>query len=649
MTKQSVQFHEFNILMGNKIYLPNVTGMLQAFAETIPSVVSAYRFAPFLFVRNDPAKIMEQWPKDLSVLAFSSSMWNHELNLFLALEARSVFPESLIVFGGPHVQTSPEEFLTKHSFVDVVVIGEGEVTFSEILTTFSERGKDFSNVPGLVYRSAKGLPLRTENRGMVDINTLPSPYLDGLYDEILKNQNGIEYQIILETNRGCPFHCSFCYWGNGITRVRNFDMKRILSEIDWLSQNRIPYVFGADANFGMFPRDLTIAKKFVDVKSSTGWPGSFRVCYGKNAVDRVFETAQLLDGSDLTKGVTVSFQSLDPKTLRLVGRKNIKLEAYRQLLRQYRQADIRVYTELILGLPGETYESFSSGLEEIFQAGMHDQVSIFFCQALPGTEITDPDYIQEHQIETCRIELVEIHSLRRQPGEVVEYEDIIVSTASMSVNDWRKMATLSWAAQSLHGLKLGFFVALYLFDKFGLKYTELFEYLIKKAENSSDFPEIFQELQFFKKYLNGIFEGHPQCVFLPEFGEISWQIEEATFLRLNYRLAEFYSELERIVRDLCLEKDLGCDLDELHEVFVYQRAIIASFDSQETRVEFSRNIPEYFEGFRRDRPVEITHSEQILLVKPVSFTNKVEFAQMVIWFGRRDSRTVRESSWIPLE
>lgn len=647
--KLAVQLHEFNILIGDRVYLPNVSGMIQAYAEAQSEIASVYRFEPFLFIRGNPTKIMDRWSKDLSVLAFSSSMWNHELNLFLAREARATFPDSLIVFGGPHVQTLPEQFLVKYPFIDVVVIGEGEVTFAEILTTFSRKGKNLAEVPGIVYRSEVG-PVRTEKRGMTDINILPSPYLSGLYDEVLKNRESGEYQVILETNRGCPFHCSFCFWGNGITRVRHFDLARIGAEIDWLAENHIPYVFGADANFGMFPRDLEIARKFTEVKSATGWPESFRVCYGKNAVDRVFETARLLDQAGLSKGATISFQSTDPHTLELVGRKNISVSAYRELLKQYRQADIKVYTELILGLPGETCASFTHGLEEVFQAGMYDQVSIFLCQALPGTEITDPNYIKEHQIETRRIELVEFHAQGRKPEEVPEFEDIIVSTSSMSVEDWQKMATLSWVAQMVHGLKLGFFVALYLFDRFGLKYTELFEYLIKKAEDPDRFPIAFQELQFFRGHLEGILnEGRPQCVFLAEegFGGISWQIEEAIFLRLNHQLGGFYSEFERMTMELCLEKGFDFDQDELGEVFAYQLAKIAIFDHQDERkVAFSRTIPEYFDGLLMDHQSEINISQQTLLVRPRRYDSKADFAKRAIWFGRRYSQTVEESSWV---
>ena len=182
---RKVYLHEFNILMAGRVYLPNVSGMLRAYAEDQAQIKENYQFMPFLFVREQPRKIIDAW-ENPSVVAFSSSMWNHQLNLALAKSARALFPEVLIVFGGPHVPQSTEEFLEKNPFIDVVVRGEGEVTFSEVLISFLE-GRDFSRVNGVVYRDSRsGKCIRTPDRGRVDVNQFPSPYLAGFYDELLR-------------------------------------------------------------------------------------------------------------------------------------------------------------------------------------------------------------------------------------------------------------------------------------------------------------------------------------------------------------------------------------------------------------------------------------------------------------------------------
>ncbi len=644
--RRNVYFHEFNIPMGDRIYLPNVSGMLRAYAETIPAVKEKYCFEPFLFVRQGPQKIAEAWDRP-SVMAFSSSMWNHQLNLELARLARERFPDTLIVFGGPHVPTRTEALLEQYPFVDVAVRGEGEVTFGKLLEAFIQ-GRDFSEVTGLVFRHpTTGELVRTPDRELVDINRLPSPYLEGYYDQFIDDPNGVEFQVIVETNRGCPFHCSFCSWGNGIIKVRTFNLERLRGEIEWVARKGIKYVFGADANFGMLPRDHQIAELFAEVKQRTGFPNSFRVCFGKNATDRVYNVAKLLDRHELTKGVTLSFQSTDPHTLATIGRSNIKLETYRELLRRYRQDNMRVYTELILGLPGETYHSFKSGIEEVFQAGLYDQVGIFLCEVLPNTEMDDPAYNAKHGIQTRRIELAETHAVRRASDEVTEFEDIVVGTSAMPTADWKKAATLAWMAQTMHGLKLGFFAALYLFQRHGIRYTELFEYLIACGADKGRYPVLAGEICRFGEYLDGLLSGKPQCVFMDEFGQISWQIEEATFLRLSDKLPQFYAELASIIGDFLREQGKVVDQGELSAVVSYQYARMATLDpAKPVMWEFERSVPEYFDNLLHDLPARIELRQQALRIQRTDYHgDKQEFARRVIWFGRRDCRAIEPVTW----
>lgn len=604
-----------------------------------------YGFLPFDFIRRPPAEIAAAWDK-VDVLAFSSSMWNHQLNLALAKRARQLFPQSLIVFGGPHVPTDSLQFLVDEPVVDVAINGEGETAFAELLQVFT-RSRDFSTVNGVVFRHpVTGQPTKTPERTLVDLNLLPSPYLAGLYDEILNQDNGREHQVILETDRGCPFHCAFCAWGNAITKVRLFDLDRIKREVEWLSDHRISYVFGANANFGMLPRDLEIAEMFVAAKKARTYPKTFRVCYGKNAEDRVFNTARILEASELTKGVTVSFQSTDPTTLVNIGRKNISLTTYRNLLQRYRREKMSIYTELILGLAGETRESFTRGLEEVFQAGLRDQVGIFFCEVLPNTDMDRPEYRRQHGIETRLIELTEPHASPRASGEVTEYEEIVVATSAMPLADWRWSATLGWLAQTLHGLKLGFFPLVYLFEEFGIKYTDLLIFLVEQGRANPQTPIIARELVYYDRYLDDVLSGRAQCVFLSDFGQISWQIEETTFLRLAACLPAFYEELLALCRELLVVRGESFDPQILREVIEYQAARVAGLDgTREADYRFSFNLPEYFEAWLDDRKIPIKPESQGLTVDRAIYADKPSFARQVIWYGRRDSRAIEKASW----
>src|SRR3989344_2761185 len=161
--KKQVYLHEFNIIMGNKIYLPNASGMLRAFSETRGKIVSNYEFMPFVFIRDRPEVLAAQWDRP-AVLAFSSSIWNHQLNLVLAEKARAMFPDALIVFGGPHSPQTAEGFLREHPFIDLVVIKEGEAIFADILIAFLKT-RDFSDIHGVAFlHPDTGAYVRTPDR-----------------------------------------------------------------------------------------------------------------------------------------------------------------------------------------------------------------------------------------------------------------------------------------------------------------------------------------------------------------------------------------------------------------------------------------------------------------------------------------------------
>ena len=130
-----VYLNEFNIVMGNTTYLPLVSGLLRAFAETKEKIINNYQFMPFLFHIDNPRTILSNYDNP-SIAAFSESMWNEQLCLKVAADLKIYWPNCLIVFGGPQVPHHPEQYFTKHPFIDVTVRGEGEEQFANILERF---------------------------------------------------------------------------------------------------------------------------------------------------------------------------------------------------------------------------------------------------------------------------------------------------------------------------------------------------------------------------------------------------------------------------------------------------------------------------------------------------------------------------------
>lgn len=473
---RKVYFNEYNIPMNKTVYLPLVSGILSAYAKTFPSIVNNYQFIKPLYKRDLPDVILSQY-KDPDVACFSVCLWNFELSKEVARLVKSKYPNCIIIFGGPSAPTG-----RKIDNVDHIINGEGEKKFVNILL----------NIIG-----EPSIEVKQEQ----DLDVFPSPYSSGEYDELIKDD--MEFQAIVETNRGCPFLCTYCYWGMaGLNkRFRFHGIEHIRNEAEWIGRNRIKYVFCADSNFGMFKRDVEIAQIYADVKAKYGYPEKFRVCYGKNAQESIYQTAKILSKAGLAKAITLSKQTDNPDVLDNVKRTNISSKVYNELQQRYMTDGIPTYVEIILGLPGETVRSFQNGIQEAIK--IKTQLFIYHCSVLPNTEMDRAEYREKFGIKTARVPMAEIHCSPRPKGFIQEYEEIIIGTNTMSVDEWIECAVYAWTIQ--------------------LKYSLGFN-----GEGGEYIPEFF-------RIAKEITEGKPRGQLDPMFGNIYWEPEELAYLRATYK------------------------------------------------------------------------------------------------------------------
>lgn len=532
----NVYFNEYNVRMGQMSYLPLVSGLLRAAAETSATVRWNYQFKPFIYAVDPAQKILANYDEPPAVAAFSVSMWNEQLSLTIAREIKRKWPDCLIVFGGAQVPHHASLYMAKHPFIDACVRGEGEDPFTEILERFVST-RDFSGIAGVTWAGGENEDERKFER---DLDRHPSPYLEGLFDDIV---DGELFQAIVETNRGCPFKCTFCYWGHGgLTRkYKYFGIDRVKAELDWCAAHGIKYVFNADSNFGMHKRDKEIADYLVDLKRRTGYPEKFRTCFGKNTDDKIFEIGALLHANDLEKGITLARQSNDPTVLENIKRSNISMDTYRNLQTQFNALNIPIYSELIIGLPGETKETWTRGIDELLRAGLKNQLFAYFAQILPNTDMADPAYRERFGIESRFIELNEIHGSIRDTGLVTEYEEIVIATDSMSTGDWRDIAVFSWMTMLMHSLKLGFFVMDWLFDERGVPHIDFIAHMAA-ASGAGPIAEL---VFWFHDKLDDMLAGQGRgCI---AAGDIYWDVEEAAFIRAMLEPDAFYDDMARLV------------------------------------------------------------------------------------------------------
>jgi radical SAM superfamily enzyme YgiQ (UPF0313 family) len=651
-----VQLHEHNIRLGKSCYLPLATGLLRAYAERDPLIKEHYTFSPFLYHIDSVANILKAYEQPVDVAAFSTAVWNEQLNLAVAAEVKQRWPDCLIIFGGLQVPDQAMDYLTHYKFIDIAIRRAGEVPFANVLRRYAS-SREFEDIPQITWRERAGAPIYAvaDEKFVKDLDDLPSPALDGLFDYLLPlNGVDVDFSYVLETNRGCMYRCSFCEYGLGQHKLSYYEMDRVFGEIEWAGRNKIGYLLGADANFAILPRDMEIAKYLVATKKKYGYPDKFRVNYAKNTGDKVYNVGLLLHEADMTKSITLARQSNDAQVLKNIQRENIKMSTYQELQTRFNDVGVPTYSEFIVGLPGETYEGWKRGLDDCVAAGMKNQLLVYPLMALPNTDMGREWYQKQHGIQTRRLEAAEVHGTRRAPDMVAEYETIVVETSTMSLEEWRQTVMFSWIFGALHGLKLGYFIMIYLLDRYGIKPSELVQFIMDEALHDNAGPLWRREFQEYNKTLDGVLEqGQPMATILPEFGDIYWSGEEASFLRLTddlEALDSFYLEdmTSLLIRLLDLrQKKLGgkageWELDEVCDVLDYQNLRVPTRQlNLVDRLSFGYNLHTYFESAFTSKPRPLQAYRQRVKIKPVDYHGDRQlFAREVVVIGRKSNKVL---------
>ena len=383
---------QINNSFSGQNYLPYSAACLQSYAAKNLADPGRFEFLSMIYKRMPIREVVDRLAA-ADIVGFSSYVWNAQISLETARRLKSRKPDMLIVFGGPHVPDKPEAFLRANRFIDVVVHNEGERTFTRLLEAFP--ANDLSGINGISHIGRDGKFYATPPAERFrDLEELPSPFLNGVLAGLVRANPQEEWIGLWETNRGCPFQCTFCDWGSATAaKVTKFEFDRLKAELDWFAANKVKYIFVCDANFGIQKRDVEIAEYVAEVRRRTGYPHGFSVQNTKNATERAYQSQKILADAKLNKGVALSMQSVDPTTLKNIKRDNISLDTYFELARRFTADNVETYSDLILALPGETYESFCNGVDKLICRGQHNRIQFNNLSILPNAEMGNPRQI----------------------------------------------------------------------------------------------------------------------------------------------------------------------------------------------------------------------------------------------------------------
>lgn len=629
---------QINNSFSGQNYLPYSIGILQAYALKTLQNPSNYEFLLPIYKRT-PVEPAVEHLKQADIVFFSCYVWNANNSFAVASALKKIKPETIVVFGGPHVPDRSEEFLRAHPFIDMVCHSEGEQVFVHILE--KAKSSDWSQIPSISYIRRDGTYCLTPKaERLKDLSVIPSPYLSGVFEPLMKANPQEQWLMLWETNRGCPFSCTFCDWGSATqSKVFQFDIDRLFQEIEWVAKHKIEFMFCADANFGMLPRDLDIARYAAETKKKYGYPQALSVQNTKNATERAYLVQKTLAEAGLNKGVTIAFQSLDPDTLKNIKRDNISSNSFRELQKRFTRDGIETYSDMILGLPGETYDTFATGVSDTIENGQHNRIQFGNLSILPNAEMGDPEYQKKYGMKTVTVNEVIYHGVITQAeGEIVETTRLVTETASMPREDWAKTRAFCWMSALLHFDKIFQIPFVLLHELYKVSYRDLIE--VFSEERFENCPTLSEIRQFFLAKARSIQNGDVEYCAGTDYLNIWWPSDEFILNRLvnGGKLDTFYAEAERALLSWFDKKGIAVDKNLLHEAIDLNHKLIKiPFQKENLTIKVSYNILEFYKAILRGFPIEL---EKKTCAYRVDRTTKTwnswdQWYREVVWYGNK--------------
>ena len=502
---KNIYLCQFSIISEQKfVLLPYSAGMIQAYAQSIDEINQQYKFhSDIFFIPDDPIKILDQINEPY-IVGFSVYLWNLDYSDLIAKEIKKRWKNCIIVYGGPQARKRP--------WVDKVIYKEGEISFANFLL---EKDIDVERIK--------------------DLNSLPSPYLNGVFDHYFKKYDNYVLNAVLETNRGCPYKCTFCDWG-GVTysKIHKFDLQRIFEELEWFSNQKIEHITCTDANFGIFKeRDEKIVDKLIQLKHDNEYPYVFSTNWAKNSNEDILNIALKLKTASMLRKLGLSLQSLNFDVLTNVKRKNMELNNLSNILKQAKERDLEVMVEMILNLPGETKETW---IENYCNLLSNDNIFIdsYPLTVLKNSELGKQEYLQKFNIKTVKTET-------NYGGGLKAYEDIVVSTETMTKKDYHEAWLFTWFLRSMHSNGYLYFIYKFMNIEYGMSIRNFYEYIFN---SKIDTVELLLETR--KKLLKNNsyndFYFNNDWIHLVEKRRELFYDELKIFLKNNFEF-EFFDEL----------------------------------------------------------------------------------------------------------
>ena len=461
-------------------------------------------------IYKDPKKIIDDIKKNPpDVIGLSYYVWNENLNNHIFKISKSINQNILNVGGGPHFTNlnanlkGAQKFFNVQSFCDAYVVNQGEKGFYNLIKKFYELKKNTNvlketEIPGSLIYNSKINEIKIKNCNpdfhigenigpLDDLNEIPSPYLSGLLDEFFDGP----FIPILETNRSCPYRCTFCAWGIGTQKLMRFDDNRVIEEIKYINERckKASTLFIADANFGILERDAIFAKEIYKGYKKNSYPHHVAVQWNKTRPDRILKTAK--EFKEIAP-VGASMQTINDDVLSAIKRKNLTFDQIVNLQKELKVLGVhdKSFSELIIGLPNETKESHIMANQKLIDHGF--EVWNYNLHLLPGTEMDDDEYRKKYFKKTGYRLHDNCYGIYDNT-KIFEEQETVLETNKLSVQDFRYFRFFHFLQQMMWSKRWYYDYLKFFYDK-KIHPVKIFDLMINQLKkNSSSISKLYND------------------------------------------------------------------------------------------------------------------------------------------------------------
>ena len=303
-------------------------------------------------------------------IGISLYIWNIDWFEKFATCIRQNSPQTILFAGGPQTIDFTNGL---PAWLDFAILGEGEISTVSALKSIHE-GKKVQNIQmeGLIT----GNYVSPVSSRLPDLSTLPSPFLTGEADCIIKDYDS----VLWELTRGCPFACAFCFESRGKRTVRDYPLDRIEKELKYLIKHEIVNVFVLDPTFNLNPDRAKTIMKLLISKAPSYMHFTFEI--RAELVDE--ELAQMF--AQLNCSLQIGLQSSDEEVLKQINRRFDK-ELFEQKVKLLSSKGVAFGLDIIIGLPKDNLKRFRNTVNFAVSL-MPSNIDCFLLSLLPGTELT---------------------------------------------------------------------------------------------------------------------------------------------------------------------------------------------------------------------------------------------------------------------